>query len=185
MKLLRYGPKGGEKPGMLDAEGHIRDLSGVIPDITGETLSPKSLAELAATWDRQGQVEEAAAEVAGFLRSGGSRAELIAELGHALLQEDAGFHWFQIYEAGVRQALAWPDGSEPSLLVLVAVARFLAAHTPTRRELATVVARLVQRYGGIPAERRDPEHMVGPAAAPPEVEVEVRPCGADTQLSLL
>ena len=34
MKLLRYGPKGAEKPGLLDAEGRIRDLSGVVADIT-------------------------------------------------------------------------------------------------------------------------------------------------------
>jgi 2-keto-4-pentenoate hydratase/2-oxohepta-3-ene-1,7-dioic acid hydratase in catechol pathway len=46
MKLLRYGARGKEKPGLLDAEGHIRDLSGVIPDISGETISPKSLARL-------------------------------------------------------------------------------------------------------------------------------------------
>lgn len=47
MKLLRYGPKGREKPGLLDADGNIRDLSGVIADITTETVSPKGLAKLA------------------------------------------------------------------------------------------------------------------------------------------
>ena len=46
MKLLRYGPKGKEKPGILDKAGKIRDLSKVIPDITGETISPKGLAKL-------------------------------------------------------------------------------------------------------------------------------------------
>ncbi len=48
MKLLRYGPPGQEKPGMLDASGTIRDLSGVVPDIAGEALSPAGLAKLAA-----------------------------------------------------------------------------------------------------------------------------------------
>lgn len=38
MKFLRYGPKGGEKPGVLDAEGRLRDLSGVIPDLQGDVL---------------------------------------------------------------------------------------------------------------------------------------------------
>ncbi|MBI2718429.1 MAG: fumarylacetoacetate hydrolase family protein [Rhizobiales bacterium] len=46
MKLLRYGAKGKEKPGLLDKDGRIRDLSGVIADIDGETISPKSLARL-------------------------------------------------------------------------------------------------------------------------------------------
>ncbi|MEE8145294.1 MAG: fumarylacetoacetate hydrolase family protein [Kiloniellales bacterium] len=48
MKLLRYGPPGQEKPGLLDAEGRLRDLSGVIGDVGGEALLPGSLARLAA-----------------------------------------------------------------------------------------------------------------------------------------
>lgn len=48
MKLLRWGPKGSEKPGMLDASGALRDLSGVVSDITPELLSPAGLARLAA-----------------------------------------------------------------------------------------------------------------------------------------
>ncbi|MGN8084841.1 fumarylacetoacetate hydrolase family protein [Ralstonia sp. 22086] len=46
MKLLRYGPKGQEKPGLLDAQGQVRDLSGVIDDIAGAALLPESLARL-------------------------------------------------------------------------------------------------------------------------------------------
>jgi 2,4-diketo-3-deoxy-L-fuconate hydrolase len=48
MKLLRHGPFGQEKPGMLDDEGVIRDLSGHVADITAETLVPSQLARLAA-----------------------------------------------------------------------------------------------------------------------------------------
>jgi len=48
MKLLRYGPVGQEKPGILDAAGAIRDLSGIVPDITGDVLSPAALAKIAA-----------------------------------------------------------------------------------------------------------------------------------------
>jgi len=47
MKLLRYGPLGQEKPGILDGEGVIRDLSGVVPDIAGSVLEPGGLATLA------------------------------------------------------------------------------------------------------------------------------------------
>jgi len=47
MKLLRYGPAGREKPGLLDAEGNIRDLDAVVDDIAGDALAPETLAELA------------------------------------------------------------------------------------------------------------------------------------------
>jgi ureidoglycolate lyase len=48
VKLLRYGPKGREKPGLLDKDGKIRDLSGHVPDIAGTALLPDSLKKLAA-----------------------------------------------------------------------------------------------------------------------------------------
>ncbi|WP_421546635.1 ureidoglycolate lyase [Pseudomonas sp. QD4] len=48
MKLLRYGEKGSEKPGLLDANNQIRDLSAHVTDIAGEALSPQRLAALAA-----------------------------------------------------------------------------------------------------------------------------------------
>ncbi|MFN5699609.1 MAG: 2-hydroxyhepta-2,4-diene-1,7-dioate isomerase, partial [Betaproteobacteria bacterium] len=47
MKLLRHGPAGHEKPGFLDDEGRIRDLSSLLPDITPDRLAPAALAELA------------------------------------------------------------------------------------------------------------------------------------------
>ncbi|GAB4202836.1 MAG: fumarylacetoacetate hydrolase family protein [Tibeticola sp.] len=47
MKLVRYGRQGKEKPGLIDAEGVLRDLSAHLPDLTGEALSPASLARLA------------------------------------------------------------------------------------------------------------------------------------------
>ena len=48
MKLVRYGAQGKEKPGLIDAAGKLRDLSGVIPDIAGEVLLPAGLASLKA-----------------------------------------------------------------------------------------------------------------------------------------
>ncbi|WP_374466481.1 fumarylacetoacetate hydrolase family protein [Ferrovibrio sp.] len=48
MKLLRYGPVGQEKPGLLDATGAIRDLSGIVPDINGAVLNPAGQAKLKA-----------------------------------------------------------------------------------------------------------------------------------------
>lgn len=49
MKLVRYGPAGGEKPGLVDTGGRIRDLSSLLTDITTEVPAPERLAELAAT----------------------------------------------------------------------------------------------------------------------------------------
>lgn len=98
------------------------------------------LAHLEECWRGQGHVDDAGATVAGYLRGGGNRADVVAALGHALLEEDAGFHWYQVVEAGVRQAHAWPEHSEPSILILAGIARFLAAHTPTRRRLPTTIS---------------------------------------------
>lgn len=46
MKLLRHGPPGAEKPGLVDDRGRIRDLSGEIPDLDGAALAPERLAAL-------------------------------------------------------------------------------------------------------------------------------------------
>ena len=46
MKLVRYGARGAEKPGLIDAQGNIRDLSGVVEDIAGLTLTPEGIAKL-------------------------------------------------------------------------------------------------------------------------------------------
>ena len=102
--------------------------------------------ELQQCWDQEGRVDEAGAIVYQHLMSGGDPGLAIAALGRALLTEDAEFHWFQTYEAAVRQFHAWPAGSEEAALILAGTARFLAAHTPTRRELSQVV-RIATRLG--------------------------------------
>ena len=60
MKLVRFGAPGREKPGIIDDKGRIRDLSKVVPDIAGETLSPEGPRE-----DRQDRPLQAAAVKAG------------------------------------------------------------------------------------------------------------------------
>ena len=47
MKLVRYGPPGKEKPGLIDADGKLRDLSRKVKDIDADTLAPAKLKELA------------------------------------------------------------------------------------------------------------------------------------------
>ena len=109
-----------------------------LPTATSGTGSA-DLAALQGCWDQEGRVDEAGAIVFRYLTSGGARSRAVAALGHALLTEDAEFHWFQTFEAAAAQAAAWPEGSEEAALILAGTARFLAAHTPTRRELSQVV----------------------------------------------
>src|ERR1700739_3355933 len=49
MKLVRYGEKGAEKPGLIDKSGQLRDLSAHIKELDGEAYSPASLKKLAAS----------------------------------------------------------------------------------------------------------------------------------------
>jgi nitrite reductase/ring-hydroxylating ferredoxin subunit len=88
-------------------------------------------------FDRQRQVDLAARLVARHLKLGHSPQALIATLARALLREDAGFHAYQMLEAGVRQFTIWGNTDE-GRHILIAVARYLAAHSPTERaELQT------------------------------------------------
>jgi nitrite reductase/ring-hydroxylating ferredoxin subunit len=113
------------------------------------------LEDLDACWDQQGLIDDAGAIVYGWLRTGGSRQTVLAVLGSALLHEDAEFHWFQMYEAATRQSSAWPEGSEQVALILAGAARFLAAHTPTRRELPQVVRIATRLRRGEPLYEAD------------------------------
>jgi nitrite reductase/ring-hydroxylating ferredoxin subunit len=88
-------------------------------------------ADLLAAFDIHGRVDESAQIVADLVASKRS-GDVVRTLGHALLREDAGFHAFQVYEAGVSQYHRFAD----SILgphVLIGTARFLAAHSPTVR----------------------------------------------------
>ena len=70
----------------------------------------------------------------------------LATLAHALLREDAGFHAFQMLEAGVRQYEEW-GATDQGRHVLIAVARYLAAHAPTERsafQTADIAKRLMR-----------------------------------------
>lgn len=96
------------------------------------TDSTALLAELGELMDRQHQVNEAGELVAEYLASGGRHEALLATLGGLLLREDRDFHTIQMVEGAFRQYAdlrETPDGP----LVLIAAARYLAAHTPTTR----------------------------------------------------
>ena len=109
--------------------------------------------------DRQQQVVEAAQLAAHDIALGHSSTDLIALLGHALLREDAGFHMLQNLQAAARQYLAW-QGDQEASPILIAAARYLAAHCPTPRaryQTAQIVHRLM-RGGAVYEEGAEPEN---------------------------
>jgi nitrite reductase/ring-hydroxylating ferredoxin subunit len=110
-------------------------------------------AALLNAFDRQRQVDLAARLVARHLTLGHSPQALIATLARAVLREDAGFHAYQMLESGVRQFTVWGNTDE-GRHILIAVARYLAAHSPTERAaLQTAdIARRLMRGGELHQE---------------------------------
>jgi nitrite reductase/ring-hydroxylating ferredoxin subunit len=103
-------------------------------------------AALLDAFDRQQQVDAAARLVARHLTLGHAPEALIATLARALLREDAGFHAYQMLEAGVQQFREWGNGAQ-GRHILIAVARYLAAHSPTERAMlqtADIARRLMR-----------------------------------------
>lgn len=90
------------------------------------------LAELGDLMNVRQQVEEVSHLVSRHLTGGGDADALLAALGHAMLVEDAGFHSFQIVDAGLGQYRG-RQGTESGRHVLIGMARYLAAHAPTSR----------------------------------------------------
>ena len=130
-----------------------------IPGDDGEQLDDlpaeagKIRAALLDAFDRQRQVDLAARLVARHLTLGHSSQELIVTLVRAVLREDSGFHAYQMLEAGVRQFTIWGNTDE-GRHILIAVARYLAAHSPTERAaLQTAdIARRLMRGGELHQE---------------------------------
>lgn len=99
----------------------------------GDGTAPDSLLRaLPGLLDRQQQVNEAGELVARYLHGGGDPDRLIALLGKLLLREDRDFHTIQMIEAAARQ-FADRRGTPAGTHVLIAAARYLAAHAPTTR----------------------------------------------------
>ena len=97
-------------------------------------------------FDRQRQVDLAARLVARHLELGHSPQALIATLAHAVLPENSGFYAYQMLEAGVRRFTLRGDTDE-GRHILIAVARYVAAHSPTERaalQTADIARRLMR-----------------------------------------
>jgi len=118
MKLLRYGAPGAERPGLLDAGGVIRDLSGTIPDLAGEALSREGIARLAALDPASLPAVEAGVRLGppvggtrNFVAIGLNYADHAAESGAAVPKEPIVFLKSLNTLAGPDDEVAIPPGS--------------------------------------------------------------------------
>jgi hypothetical protein len=136
---LRRAPSPELARGLFDAamsiylDRFLNIPSAALPEVeAGLTDSKRLLDELLTTLDRQQQVNEAGRLVARYLASGAGAEPLLATLGHALFREDRDFHTIQAMEAAFRVHALTEDPVEKGH-ILIAAARYLAAHAPTPR----------------------------------------------------
>jgi 2,4-didehydro-3-deoxy-L-rhamnonate hydrolase len=121
MKLMRYGAKGREKPALVDAQGRVRDLSGVVADITAETLTPAGLAKLAALGvdalpvvDNPGRIAPPWSGIGKFIAIGLNYSDHAAESGLPVPKEPVVFTKATSCIVGCNDAVVLPRGSVKS-----------------------------------------------------------------------
>jgi nitrite reductase/ring-hydroxylating ferredoxin subunit len=125
----------------------LNEPAAPIPDSDGTNRDPETVQEdLLDAFDRQGAVDEAGRLVAQHFEAGGNPEELIRTLGKGLLREDPQFHTLQNVEGAVRR-YERADSERGRRLPLVATARYMSAHFPTRRssEQTFSIARRLHR----------------------------------------
>lgn len=119
MKLVRFGSQGAEKPGLVDGEGRIRDLSAHVADITGETLAPETLERLAALDPASLPLAPAGvrlgapvARVWNFVAVGLNFSDHAAEIGAPLPAEPILFNKAGNAVVGPNDAIISPKGAQ-------------------------------------------------------------------------
>lgn len=151
MKLLRYGPAGSERPGLLDDKGRVRDLSAHVSDIAGDRLAPESLARLAAldpaalplvpgTPQRDLRLGPCVGEVRKFIAIGLNYADHAAESGMPVPAEPIVFSKWTSCITGPDDDVRLPPGStktdwEAELGVVIGTS---AAHVSIQDAMAHV-----------------------------------------------
>ncbi|HGE8281189.1 TPA: fumarylacetoacetate hydrolase family protein [Serratia marcescens] len=119
MKLLRYGQPGQERPGMLDAQGRLRDLSQHIADVGGAALLPASLAKLRALdsatlplVEGQPRLGACVGGIGKFICIGLNYADHAAETGAAIPEEPVVFNKWTSAVIGPHDRVEIPRGSQ-------------------------------------------------------------------------
>ncbi|MCU4181861.1 fumarylacetoacetate hydrolase family protein [Bosea sp. BH3] len=118
MKLLRYGAAGQEKPALLDAQGGLRDLSGIIPDLAGKALGSASIAKLKALdpaslplVSGSPRIGACVGDVRNFIAVGLNFADHAAETGAAIPKEPILFNKAPNCIVGPNDDVQIPKGS--------------------------------------------------------------------------
>ena len=118
MKLVRYGKEGKEKPGLIDADGKLRDISKFAPDLAGEYLSPKSLAKIARAKASslplvrgKPRIGSCVAKPGNFIAVGLNYADHAAETGSPIPREPILFNKAPNCVVGPNDDLVVPKGS--------------------------------------------------------------------------
>ena len=118
MKLVRYGKPGKEKPGLLDSDGRIRDISDVIPDLAGEYLSAKSMRKIAKLRPAnlplvrgKPRLGSCVAQPGNFIAIGLNYHDHAAEAGMAIPKEPIIFNKAQNSISGPNDDIMLPKGS--------------------------------------------------------------------------
>jgi 2,4-didehydro-3-deoxy-L-rhamnonate hydrolase len=117
MKLLRHGPRGQEKPALIDRDGRLRDLSALLPDITPATLSPAGLAALKSIDPttlpvvQQGRLGVPWTGMGKFLCIGLNYADHAAESNLPIPKEPIVFMKPTTVAVGANHAVVLPQGS--------------------------------------------------------------------------
>ena len=119
MKLVRFGPEGQEKPGLVDGDGRIRDISAVVDDIAGETLGDETLAKLRALDTASlplapegARIGACVGKVGNFIAVGLNYADHAAESGMAVPSEPIIFNKAPSCVVGPDDTVLIPPGSE-------------------------------------------------------------------------
>jgi len=141
MKLVRFGAAGQEKPGLLDSQGQIRDLSGMVPDISGANLSSKTLDRIRQTDPNSlplapsGQrLGACVGQVRNFIAIGLNYADHAAETGAAIPAEPIIFNKAPSCIVGPNDEVVIPRGSQKTdwevelAIVIGERASYIGAH---------------------------------------------------------